>query len=109
MHVKSNHPLPSEGMTAENCSPVADDSEAINCLTARCRKAGGNVPLLSRATTNYGRENKYKGGNMEGILVDQIQVISALVLVNVILNSVVLIICIFTFAKVRLVRKFMDK
>jgi len=46
---------------------------------------------------------------MEGILMDQVQVISALVLVNVVLNSVVLIICIFTFAKVRLVRKFMGK
>ena len=94
----SNNPLPLEGMTAEY------STEGGRRSTIR-----GNVPLLSRATTNYGRENKYKGGNMEGILVDQIQVISALVLVNVILNSVVLIICIFTFAKVRLVRKFMDK
>jgi len=36
-------------------------------------------------------------------------VISALTLVNVILSTIILIVVIFVFAKVRLLRKFLDK
>lgn len=45
---------------------------------------------------------------LEG-LSEQIAVANALLLVNVTLSTIVLIVCIFTFAKVRLLRKFLEK
>ncbi|MCD6412713.1 MAG: hypothetical protein J7L54_01010 [Elusimicrobia bacterium] len=46
---------------------------------------------------------------MEEIFIEQLKVANGLVLVNVVLSSIVLIVSIFIFAKVRLLRKFLEK
>ena len=43
---------------------------------------------------------------MEQSLIEQLEVVNGMVLVKVILSSILLIITVFVFAKVRLLRKF---
>ena len=40
---------------------------------------------------------------------EQIDIIGAMTVVNIVMNLVVLIFCVFIFAKVRTVRKFLQK